>query len=127
MNCILNKDKTRFRDWVAWDDPQFPPAWTQNDKPWPTGKLRPGRPKCVPYEYNRTQYCYVSGMYFMAKKRFMEEVPFNPDLDWGESEDVEWSDRARERWTYKMNQNSFTGMQIQKDPIIPFVKECIYD
>ncbi len=36
----------------------------------------------------------------------MEEEPLNEDLDWGEAEDVEWSNRIRDKYQYVMNTHS---------------------
>jgi hypothetical protein len=49
---------------------------------------------------------YISGNYWVSKKRVMEEEPLDEDLDWGEAEDVEWSNRIRDKYQYVMNTHS---------------------
>lgn len=107
MSKIEEQDGTRHRDWVAWDDPAFGPAGRIFEK-WcpPEGLPIAGSMTPVPYDYTKTQYMYVSGAYWVAKKDFMLAHPLNEDLHWGQGEDVEWSYRAREEWQYKMNINS---------------------
>jgi hypothetical protein len=104
MSRIFTQNGQRFRDWVAWDDPQFPGGGRIMEK-WcpPEGIRMTGSMTIVPYDYTNTQYMYVSGAYWVAKKKFMLEYPLNEDLSWGEGEDVEWSYRARKTWKYKMN------------------------
>ena len=38
---------------------------------------------------------YISGAYWISKKIISEKYPQNEDLLWGNSDDVEWSLRAR--------------------------------
>ena len=49
---------------------------------------------------------YISGGYWVAKKKFMLANPLDESLRWGESEDVEWSLRIRDKFKYVMNINS---------------------
>jgi len=104
MNPIQDQDGNRFRDWVAWDDPEFGSPGLIKEK-WcpPEGLPTTGSMTPVPYSYNKTEHMYVSGAYFVAKQTFMKSCPLNEDLVWGEGEDVEWSYRARENWIYRMN------------------------
>ena len=44
--------------------------------------------------------------YWISKKYVMESEPLNENLDWGESEDVEWSKRVLPKYVYMMNKNS---------------------
>ena len=108
MSKIEDVSGNRFRDWVAWDDPQFGPAGGRVMEKWcpPEGIPMPGRMTVVPYDYTNTAHMYVSGAYWIAKKEFMLKHPLNEELSWGEGEDVEWSYRARKHWTYKMNTES---------------------
>lgn len=104
MSRIFTQDGQRFRDWVAWDDPQFPGGGRIMEKWCPAEGIKTaGKLTLVPYSYTNTHYMYVSGAYWVAKKQFMKLYPLNEDLSWGEGEDVEWSYRARHGWTYKMN------------------------
>ena len=62
---------------------------------------------------------YISGGYWIAKKSVMEEEPLNEDVVWGQAEDVEWSDRVREKYKYVMNTCSAVELTHFKDPILP--------
>lgn len=102
MSPIVNLDGTRFRDWCIWDDPEYGTAWMQYE-PWcPNGRLNNGSPFLAPYTYNRTQYMYISGGYWVAKKDFMMSNPLDESLEWGQAEDVEWCVRVRDKWKYRL-------------------------
>jgi hypothetical protein len=119
MNVIINKDGTRYRDWCIWDDPEFPPPWIQME-PFcgPAGKYRAGTNRIAPYDYTKTQYMYISGGYWVAKKRFMEKYPLDEKWGWGQAEDIEWSDRIREIADYRMNTLSAVKLLRYKDPVL---------
>lgn len=102
MNCINNQDDSRYRDWVIWDDPDY--------KGFPQTAL-------PSYDYNKTQFMYVSGAYWVAKKYVMEDIPLNEKLFWCEGEDVEWSLKMREKYKYVFNPYSFVDMLKYKDVI----------
>ncbi|MBC8442882.1 MAG: hypothetical protein H8D80_01695 [Proteobacteria bacterium] len=53
-----------------------------------------------------SKHSYISGSYWVAKKKFMEENPLNEDLMYGDSEDLEWSLRVRDKAKYVMNPHS---------------------
>ena len=120
MNVVKNYNGARFRDWVVLDDPRVKPGWLQ-EEPWcpPGGKLREGRSFFPSYDYKDTQYMYISGGYWIAKKHVMQEEPLNEDIVWGQAEDVEWSDRIREKYRYVMNTHSAVQLDHYKDPILP--------
>lgn len=119
MNVVRNYDGTRFRDWVVLDDPRVKPSWTQTE-PWcSSGKLRAGKSHLPSYIYKDTQYMYISGGYWVAKKSVMQNEPLDEDIVWGQAEDVEWSDRVREKYKYVMNTYSAVELTHQKDPILP--------
>ena len=101
----------RFRDWTAWDDPDI---CNIN-----------GIESCimVPYTYNKTKYMYISGGYWVAKKKIMEEEPLNETLCWGEGEDVEWSKRVRTKCRYVMNPHSSVQLTKLKSSRISFIDE----
>ena len=101
MNIIENKDGTRFRDWCAWNDPEFC-FDTENQ-----------RIVLPSYDYNKHKYMYISGGYWISKKYVMEEEPLNENLDWGESEDVEWSKRVLPKYVYMMNK--YSKVKLLKD------------
>lgn len=102
MNPIINTDGTRYRDWVIWDDPDYD-GFPQTALP--------------PYDYKKTQFMYVSGAYWVAKKYVMEDIPLNEKLFWCEGEDVEWSLKMRKRYKYVFNPYSSVHMLKYKDVI----------
>ena len=86
----------RFRDWLAWDDPDL----CYNIDGYSH------RIALVPYSYTKTEYMQISGFWWTAKKSVMEQDPLNENLAWGDGEDVEWSMRVRDKYKYVMNTNS---------------------
>jgi len=89
MNKIENFWGHRFRDWVSWDSPTH------------------GKRVLVDYNDNTfIKNCYISGSYWVAKKKFMEKYPLDEQYLWGQGEDLEWSFRIRDFFDYKMNKFS---------------------
>ena len=107
MTRLINHDETPFRDWCAWDDPQL--CYLPNGRHWAC---------LVPYNYSNVQHMYISGAYWVAKKSVMIAEPLDENLCWGESEDVEWSFRIRNKYKYKMNIWSSAKLLKQKDLIL---------
>jgi GT2 family glycosyltransferase len=67
-----------FTDWVLWDHP-YNPRYTS-----------------VEYtNYSLKKFQYISGGFFLAKKQFILDNPFNENMSVGSAEDVEWSLRIR--------------------------------
>jgi len=119
MNVIINADGTRYRDWCTWDDPEYGPPWIQYEPFCGSGgKYRAGKNRLPGYDYDKIQYMYISGGYWVAKKHFMEQYPLDERWVWGEAEDVEWSDRIREVANYRMNVFSAVDMFKYKDPVL---------
>ncbi len=88
MNIIKNSDNSRFRDWTLWAADKY----VQSPR------------FLIPYDLiHLTKLMYISGAYWIAKKYFMLENPLNENLVWGESEDVEWSLRVRNKIEFDMN------------------------
>jgi hypothetical protein len=84
---VVNSDGKRFRDWILWVDNGWPLDWL----------LERTRRCMLPYFVkNLTQYQYISGGIWIAKREFMMANPLNEELSWGEAEDVEWSLRVRD-------------------------------
>jgi len=114
MNKIVNPDGSRFRDWhLGWGE---------------ATKL--GLPHhevynyLLPYDEGRfSKYMYFSGSYWVAKKHVMIEFPLNEDHVWGSAEDIEWSNRVREKYTFKMNANSMVKLLKYKDPVFHPITE----
>lgn len=70
----------RFYDWTSWDSSVYP-------------EYAP-----IPYSVkDHTSYQFIPGAYWVAKTQFMLENPLDESLLWGQSEDVEWSLRVREK------------------------------
>ena len=95
MDKIINYDGTRFRDWSIW-----PHNGNEMDS-------IIGRECLIPYNIDQlVKYMYISGTYWIAKRRVMLEFPLNENLLWGQGEDVEWSKQVREKCNFQMNENS---------------------
>lgn len=96
MNIIANSNGTRFRDWCLNPFEVIPPK----------GPIT-NREFLLPYSEDRlTDRMYVSGTYWVAKKDFMLENPLDENRTWGESEDIEWSQRVMPKAKYIMNSKS---------------------
>ena len=106
MNKILNPDKSRYRDWTLWPHNDCFVDEIINDN------------AClIPYSVsNLSEYMYISGAYWVAKKQIMEKFPLNEELTWGEGEDVEWSKRVRGTYMFKLNKYSKIKLQKYKNP-----------
>ena len=106
MNPIINLDGTRFRDWSLW-----PHNNNFMDK-----IIESNRQCLIPYNMTHlSQYMYISGSYWVAKKNVMLEYPLNENLLWGEGEDVEWSIRIRKKLKFSCNSFSHVHLLKQKD------------
>lgn len=104
MNRILNADGTRFRDWVIW-------PWNGNEM----DDIVAGLQCIIPYNITHlSKYMYISGSWWIAKKKVMEEFPLDEKLRHYESEDVEWSKRVREKYDFSINKNSTVTLLKQK-------------
>lgn len=112
MTPILNSDGSRYRDWSLWPH-DLDDIWG------PTCR------ECLlPYNVtNLSKFMYISGAYWVAKKRVMEQFPLNEELTWGESEDVDWSKRVRTTFNFKINPYSKVSLLKQKDPVFTEISE----
>ena len=106
MTPIKNQDGTRYRDWSLWPH--------DLDKVW-----GPHCREClIPYtETELSKLMYISGAYWIAKRKVMQEFPLNEDLSWGQSEDVEWSKRVRQKYKFSINEKSVVWLAQQKDRV----------
>jgi hypothetical protein len=113
MDCILNFDDTRFRDWTLW--PDLPEKLTTIVQ----------RQCIMPYDVNyMSRYMYISGAYWIAKRRIMQEFPLDEKLVWGEAEDVDWSLRVREFYKFQMNQFSTVKIcKYGKDKVFEYMTD----
>jgi len=89
MNVIQDIWGNRFRDWISWDHPNYRKRWFMNYE-----------------DSDAAKYSYISGSYWVAKKKFMQENPLDENLVYGDAEDLEWSLRIRDKAKYVMNSNS---------------------
>jgi len=104
MNQIINTDGTRFRDWTLWAES--------------AEEIGVSNPYyLIPYDIrNLSKLMYFSGSYWVAKKNVMEEFLLNENLFWGQSEDVEWSKRIRQKYNFSINENSKVQLLKYKNP-----------
>ncbi len=96
MNKIINHDERRFRDWVLWLDLPVVDALKQ---------IGAGTHDClIPYEETSlNKYQYISGGYWVAKKKVMKRFPLDETLSWGQGEDIRWSQQVRASCEISMN------------------------
>ena len=100
MTKVLNVDGTRYRDWVV--DPTVDTSAQIGENA--------GRNRLLPYSAALNSIQYISGAYWIAKKGVMTEFPLNEDLVWGEGEDIEWSQRVREKYPFSLNDGSAVSL-----------------
>lgn len=102
MNRIHTAENERWRDWVIWPwngntMDQYFMVMDPNDVP----------PSMIPYDVTHlTNYQYISGAYWVAKKDIMLRFPLDNSRAWGQDEDTEWSFRTRRHIQYSMNPHS---------------------
>lgn len=85
MTRVLDIYERRFYDWITWDHPTLPRYYP------------------LPYNDNEScKYTFIPGGYWVAKKHVMVQQPLNNLLQWGQSEDIEWTMRVR-HFKYVMN------------------------
>jgi len=82
----LMNGKRHFTDWVTWDSSIYP-RYTSLDY----------------WNWNHTRNQYISGGYFLAKRKVLLEEPFNAAMRPGQPEDVEWSLRVRDKYKIRCN------------------------
>jgi len=83
---FLMNGNRHFTDWVVWDSPIYPRYHSLCHDDW-----------------THTKYMYVSGGYFLVKRDFLRDNPFNEEMQPGSPEDVEWSLRIRDKAVMKCN------------------------
>lgn len=86
---LLMNGKRHFTDWVNWDAEGFPRYHSFDYDDW-----------------THTKNQYISGGYFLAKRKVLLDNTFNEDYIQGMPEDVEWSMRVRDRYVIKCNKNA---------------------
>ena len=98
MNRIENFDGRRFTDWSLCVS--FYEYYKQKENIAPHHILLPYKLK------NLTKLMYISGAYLVCKRKVLLDIPFNENLCWGQSEDIEWSSRARKIYDFSINENA---------------------
>ena len=88
MNRVHDIYDRRFYDWINWDSPKYPQYYP------------------LDYNYIDSSNTFVPGAYWVAKKELMLKEPLNESLVGGESEDIEWSLRVRDKYSYVFNEQS---------------------
>lgn len=97
MTRVENFDGERNLDWYI----------NYNDLTLPNGE------QLLPYTHIKySKMMYIPGFYWVAKKSLMEEFPLNENLCWGQAEDLEWSYRVRNKYSFSMN--PFSSVQFTK-------------
>lgn len=116
IDKIQNLGGERFRDWCIWPhNENFMDELI-------------GRDCIIPYYINNlSKYMYISGTYWISKKEVMIEFPLNETLSWGESEDVEWSKRIREKYPFQMNEYSTVSFLKYKDKVFNYASDKTID
>ena len=106
MDIVVDNDGQRFRDWCIW-----PGNGNEMDS-------IIGLDCLIPYDIsNLSKYMYISGTYWVAKKHVMIEFKLNEDLIWCQGEDLEWSERIKNKYKISFNKNSSVRLLKQKDVI----------
>ncbi len=104
MTRIINADGSRYRDWCLYK-PDTDPLGI------------PDPQLMLPYKFkNLSHLMYISGAYWVSKKTISEKYPQNEEKMWGDSEDIEWSLRARNDKFY-MNEYSSVKLLKWKHPV----------
>ncbi len=115
MTPIDNIDGSRFRDWTlcpAFCEPIFG-HWDGN---------RSTNGYLLPYDDERwTTYMYFSGAYWVAKKDLMQKFPLDETRGWGDSEDIEWSQRVAKEYKFQFNPYSSVKLLKPKDPVFSLI------
>lgn len=115
-NRINTLEGTRHSDWTI--DPWVMGTFL-NQNPQFVQQLRTEFPTHnpqyvvgLPYDMTGMEKLqYLSGGYFCAKKCALEAIPQDENLLWGQSEDVIWSQKARQRYTFQFNKDSIVSVQ----------------
>lgn len=122
MNKIINKDGTRYRDWAFWPGDV---AWEKKNNITSQLIIRDYlKSFLIPYSFkNLSKLMYISGAYFVVKKRVMIETPLDERFEWGDGEDVYWSLKVREKYNFSLNENSSVHLLKYKDKIFDIATE----
>lgn len=114
-NPQYNPDSSRFRDWVLhechYDNFGFK-----------------GEGRLIPYDDESSNYVYINGSYWVAKRVAMIEAPLDEDRCWGDSEDIAWSKYIKwKRFKIRFNPNSVCRLLKFKDTVFTQMDGYFYD
>jgi len=110
MNSIMN-DGARYRDWCFFPGflQNFPATQKKKDE------LFGGGCFLLPYgvlNKHLYKYMYISGGYWVSKKRIMTKYPLDESLLWGQGEDVKWCKEIfSNEISYKVNSKSIVSIE----------------
>ena len=126
INPLLNPDGSRYRDLSFFpafrDMPKLGFIMYNSTDLYPTVPNM-GEHEClIPYNNYKeskelTSWMYISGAYWVAKRRVMQEFPLNESLSWGQGEDVLWSEQVKSRYTFSFNIESTCRLLKHKEPV----------
>ena len=110
MNKIKNQDGTRFRDHVIFPWHHcYPISYDickRSKALWDNCGIE-NNETMLPYDENRfIKLQYISGSYWVAKKKVMQEFPLDESLMWSQGEDCVWSMNVLTKYNFSMNANS---------------------
>ena len=114
---VINADGSRYRDWIlCWDAiPEFPNGL-------------PNKEHILPYSEKRlSKFMYINGSYWIAKRSVMIEFPLDPELVWGQSEDIVWSKKVTKKYKFDINKKSTLIMLKHKDPFYNYMSDHTYN
>lgn len=125
INPLLNPDGSRYRDLTFFpgfrDLKRFGLDVDRNSDLFQTVPNM-GEHEClIPYANFKesreiTQWMYISGAYWVAKKTVMQEYPLNERYSWGQGEDVLWSENVKAKYTFSFNPGSICTLLKHKEP-----------
>jgi hypothetical protein len=92
---ILKTDGSRLNDWIVYNHPIYEHS-------------------LVDYTLQTSEFHYVPGLAFCVKRHFILKYPLDDNLTWGQGEDLEWSNRIKNHWDYKINTGTFLQSLKQK-------------
>jgi hypothetical protein len=116
MHRVLQKDGTRYRDWLC----VFNDSWMN---PPIDNRLPPTTDPARHLSYtNNTwgRWMNLSGTYFCVKKKILQECPLNEERCQNQGEDVEMSRRLYKKYGQSaFTMNTLSSVRILKDKEIP--------
>ena len=136
INKIINVDNTRYRDWILNSNlckglKLVNHEYNYRGKEGVSDIWRGKFPNIgssinfseylIPYDIKNingeiNQFIYISGTYWVAKKKVMIDIPLNEDLLQSQGEDVDWSQRISTKYIFNINE--YSTVKLQKNKIL---------